>query len=1032
MNLKDRIFRKSNLWHLGAILLFVTIACAYFSPALKGYSLKQGDIVRYVGMSREVQDFRTNDGEQILWTGSMFSGMPTTQISMKYEGTWLNTVITKIVRFGLPAPIFFMFVYFLSFYILALSLKIKPYLGIIGAIAFGLSSYFIVILEAGHNSKAAAIGLAPLMIAGFIMSYRFKNWILGVALSSVFMMINLGANHIQITYYMALILILLGFVELVRHVKAGNLPKFFKVTGLLTVGYIFALMVNYGNLFGTIDYAKQTIRGGTELTINPDGTANDSITTGGLDREYVTSWSYGHAETFAMVVPNFKGGESQRIGTNEANEEILDNVESNFQNNVAQSNQYWGDQPIVSGPVYIGIIVMFLAFLGLVYVQDKYKWALLSITLLTIMLSWGSNYVSALVLIPILLYTVNMFLDGKKQIIFTAINSLLLLFALTRGGIIWSSSLTDFFLDYMPGYDKFRAVTIILVVAQLCVPLMGILFLQRVIKNRQEIADNMKGFYIVTGVFALILIIFIIAPDMFNTFLSNGELAGLEGITDPQYQMQYLEFYDALELARKEIYSQDVLRSLGFFVLGAGLVFSFIRFGYSKIIFGGGLALFILLDLIFIDLRYVNNDGRGKNYDMWVENYEMEYPFAAGDGEKQILEIESQLNPAITVQIDSALNVLNAQMKEEDDVSAREKQVRRDFLTFRILNRNTNFRVYEVGSHYNSAYASYFNKSIGGYHGAKLGRYQDLIAFHIMGNNPSVLDMLNTKYYIQPVGGPNGQIGNTKFVKTNKNAMGNVWFAKNIEVVESANEEILALNSYNEAMLQQKGDAQVFVNGEEIQTAILNGTEVITMLLPNMEVPMTVTNIPFEATLDQPIALIVEGEELRWIPDSAPDSLVYKLMSLTSNGRNGWEPRKTTIMDSRFSENLSSTTYSGSGSIEMTSYHPDKMAYKSSSSETQLAVFSEMYYEGGWKAYVDNEEVPISRVNYVLRAIEVPAGDHTITMEFKLDSYAKATTMATIGSGAILLLLLAGLYLESKREGEPEELDTEIPNEFED
>ncbi|MFT5823919.1 MAG: hypothetical protein ACI8ZM_005185 [Crocinitomix sp.] len=1031
MNLKDRIFRKSNLWHLGAILLFVTIACAYFSPALKGYSLKQGDIVRYVGMSREVQDFRTNDGEQIMWTGSMFSGMPTTQISMKYEGTWLNTIITKIVRFGLPAPIFFMFVYFFSFYILSLSLKIKPYLGIIGAIAFGLSSYFIVILEAGHNSKAAAIGLAPLMIAGFIMAYRFKNWILGVALSSVFMMIELGANHIQITYYMAMILVLLGFVELVRHIKQDKLPQFFKVTGLLTVGYILALMVNYGNLFGTIDYAKHTIRGGTELTINPDGTANDSITTGGLDREYVTNWSYGHGETFAMVVPNFKGGESQRIGTNEANDEILDNVDRNFQENVAQSNQYWGDQPIVSGPVYIGIIVMFLAFLGLVYVQDKYKWGLLSVTLLTIMLSWGSNYVSALVLFPILLYTVNMFLDGKKQIIFTAVNSLFLLFALTRGGIIMSSSLTDFFLDYMPGYDKFRAVTIILVVAQVCVPLMGILFLQRVVKNRQEIADKMQGFYIVTAVFAFILILFLIAPGMFNTFLSNGELAGLEGITDPQYQKQYLEFYDALELARQEIYNKDVLRSLGFFVLGAGLVFSFIRFGYSKFLFGGGLALFILLDLIFIDLRYVNNDGRGKNYEMWVENYEMQYPFAAGEGEKQILEIESQLNPTIAVQIDSALNVLNAQLKEED-ASAREKEVRRDFLTFRILNRNTNFRVYEVGNHYNSAYASYFNKSIGGYHGAKLSRYQDLIAFHIMGNNPSVLDMLNTKYYLQPKPGPTGQIGGTRLTKVNQNAMGNAWFAKNIEVVESADEEILALNAYNEAVLQNKNDARIFVNGEEVTTAKLNGSETITMQLPGMETPMPVANIPFEATLDQPIACVADSTGINWIADSAPDSLYYKVMSLTSSGRAGWNPTQTTIIDSDFSKNLSATNYSGNGSIEMTSYHPDKVAYKSASSEAQLAVFSEIYYEDGWKAYVDGNEVPISRVNYVLRAVEVPAGDHNITMEFNLPSYEKATTMATIGSIAILLLLLAGLYLESKREGEPEELDTEIPNEFED
>lgn len=1032
MNLKDRILRKSNLWHIGAILLFVTIACAYFSPALKGYSLKQGDIVRFVGMSREVQDYRMNDGEQILWTNSMFSGMPSTQISMLYEGTWLKTAITKIVRFGLPAPIFFMFVYFFSFYILALSLRIKPYLGIIGAIAFGLSSYFIVILEAGHNSKAAAIGLAPLMIAGFIMAYRFKNWILGVALSSVFMMIEIGANHIQITYYMALIMVLLGVVELVKHVKEDKLPKFFKVTGLLAVGYVFAIMVNYGNLFGTIDYAKQTIRGGTELTINPDGTSNDGITTGGLDREYVTNWSYGHAETFAMVVPNFKGGESQYIGTSEANEEILDNVEDRFRPNVAQSNQYWGDQPIVSGPVYIGIIVMFLAFLGLVYVKDKYKWALLSITLLTIMLSWGSNFVSAFVLFPILLYCVNMFLDEKKQLIFSGINTLILFFAVTQGGVIVSASLTDFFLNYMPGYDKFRAVTIILVVAQLCVPLLGILFLQRVVKSREEIAGNMKGFYIVTGVFAGILMLFLMQPDLFNTFLSAGENASLDGIADPQMKMQYLEFYDALELARQDIFKQDVLRSLGFFVVGAGLIFSFIRFGYSKYVFGAGLALFILLDLILIDFRYVNNDGRGKNYDMWVEKYEMRYPFSAGEGEKQILALETQLNPQLAVQIDSALNVLNAQMKEEEDVSAREKQVRRDFLTFRVMNRNTNFRVYEEGNHYNSAYASYFNKSIGGYHGAKLSRYQDLIAFHIMRNNPSVIDMLNTKYYLRPAPGPNGQIGNTTLTKMNPDAMGNAWFAKNLQVVESANEEILALDAFNGTTITKKNDARVFVNGTEVSTADLKGTEAISLQLPGMEAPEPVENVPFAAAADQPLALVADSTGINWIYDSAPDSLYFKVFSLKSSGRAGWDPNETTIVNSDFTKNMSATSYSGSGNIAMTAYHPDKVSYKSSSSGVQLAVFSEMYYEGGWKAYVDGNEVPISRVNYVLRAIEVPAGEHNITMEFKLESYEHATTIATIGSIAILLLLLFGVYLETKREGEIEELDTDIPNEFED
>ena len=407
--LKDLVLNKSNLWHVGAIALFILIACVYFSPALKGYVLKQTDVTNYIGASREIVDYRDANGEQILWTNAMFSGMPSTQISMLYEGTWFNRGLTSIFRLGLPAPIFFLFTYFLGFYILSLALKIRPIIGVVGSIAFGFSSYFIVILEAGHNTKAAAIAFAPLMIAGFILAYRMKNWLLGVALASVFMMMELGTNHVQITYYMAFVLLFLGIVELYRHIKENELVKFFKVTGVLLVGYVFAVMVNYGNLFGTVEYAEETIRGGTELTIKADGTTNDDIKTSGLDRDYVTNWSYGHAETFSFIVPNFKGGETQAISQNDANKDIVKDVDNRYRANVAGSNQYWGDQPFTSGPVYVGVIVLFLAFLGLVYVKDRYKWALLSVTLLAIMLSWGKNYVSAFVLLPILMYSANIF-----------------------------------------------------------------------------------------------------------------------------------------------------------------------------------------------------------------------------------------------------------------------------------------------------------------------------------------------------------------------------------------------------------------------------------------------------------------------------------------------------------------------------------------------------------------------------------------------------------------------------------------------
>jgi len=1042
MNLKNRILKKSNLWHVGAIALFLIMSCAYFSPALKGFAVKQGDIVNFVGMSREVVDYRDNNGEQILWTNAMFSGMPTTQISMQYEGTWLASLTRTLVGLGLPTPIFFMFVYFFGFYVLALSLRIKPFIAIIGSIAFGFSSYFIVIIEAGHTSKAAAIGLATFMIAGFIMAYRFKNWILGVALASLFMMVELAANHVQITYYFGFVLLLIGVAEFVKYLKAKELTNFFKITGLLLVGYVFAFLINYGNLFGTVEYSAQTIRGGTELTITPDGQPNEEIKTSGLDRDYVTNWSYGKGETFSFIVPNFNGGESQAIGASEENEDRLKDaskrltealsaneqygpnapqISQQMMTNIANSSQYWGDQPFTSGPVYIGIIVLFLAFLGLVYIKDRIKWALLSVTLLTVMLAWGSNYVSAFVLLPILLFNVNMFLDEKKQLIFSGVNVLLLFFAMTNGDLIMQSSLTDFFLDAVPGYNKLRAVTIILVVAELCAPLLGILFLQRLIQNAEEIKKKSIGFIVVTGLFFLVLISFLAAPETFTNFLSAPEQQTLASFENPQDMEIYSYLFDELKAVRIEIFRADVLRSLGFLFVGVALIFGFIYFKLSKYILAGGLSLFILLDMVLVDQRYLNNDKTTTTYNQWVEQYKMTYPFVAGKGELQILALETEKNPALQLKVDSALKNLDDVFKSEENPSVREKQARRDFLTFRMMNRYTNFRVYEEGNPYNSSYTSYFNKSLGGYHGAKLGRYQDLIDFHISNGNPAVINMLNTKYFLRPKRDEiTREIIGSDLTQVNAQAMGNAWFTKELVTVKNANEEILAMDAYNVITMTSKGDAQVFVDGVVKSTAQLRGTEAISVLMPGMTEPMAIDNIPYGAVTAQPLALIADTVGLNWIYDAAPDSAFNKIFRIERAGLGGWDPDQTTLMDERYANNVSGKSYTGEGTIEMVTYHPDHMTYKSTSTDKQLAVFSEMYYENGWKAYIDNVEVPVSRVNYVLRAIEVPAGTHEIRFDFVLETYEKAKTMAMIGTIALLLLLGFGIFTETKREDSPE------------
>ncbi|MFD1552000.1 hypothetical protein DNU06_01130 [Putridiphycobacter roseus] len=1014
MNIKAKILQKKNLWHVGAIALFLIISMVYMSPALEGYTIKQADVTNFTGMSREITDYRDNDKEQVLWTNAMFSGMPSTQISMIYEGSWFTKSVSKLFRFLIPFPIGFLFLYFFGFYILGLSLKIKPLVSILGSIAFGLSSYFIIIMEAGHNSKAAAISFAPLMLAGFILTYRSKNYILSAAFAAITLMVELTANHIQITYYMAFIMLFLGVVELIKSIKQKNLINFAKRTGLLLFGYVLAIMINYGNIFGTLEYAKQTIRGGSELTQSLDGNTTDKVNQAGLDKAYVTNWSYGIDETFTFLVPNYKGGVSQAMGQNEALKDIIREAPSNYRSNIAQSSQYWGEQPFTSGPVYIGIIVILLAALALYYVKDRYKWALLVATLLTIALSWGKNYVSALILIPILLYLVNLFIDGKKQLVFNLANSLLLIVIIMGGFSFTDSSLTDLFLTYLPGYNKLRAVTIILVVAELCIPLLGILFLNKLVSKKEEIIADIKPLFYISGGLLLLLIGFYVMPATFNHFISGQELSMLDNIKDPNQIPQYEAFFDALSETRTEIFKSDVGRSIGFLLAGIIALIAFVKLNLSKYLLVGFLILMVFADLFTVDRRYLSTESKGKNYEQWIEKFKQVYPFKAGEGELAILNNELSLHPEIKSKIDAALNDLNKELKAKD-ASNLEKQRRSDFTTFRTLNRNTNFRVFEVGNAFNSSYIGYFNKSIGGYHGAKLSRYQDLIEFHLSQNNQAVIDMLNTKYYLQPERDRKGNIANSKLVKVNNGAMGNAWLAKKIQFVENADQEINAMSSKAAFEMENKNLTTVLINNQPFHNGVVAPNQTVAILALNGKDTIPV-EVPFQSIQDQDIALIIDSTGLNWVYDATPDSVVTKVFSIGKSANSGWNPRETTLVDKRFKgDNLvNKESYTGKGTIEMESYHPDKLVYKSSTTEPQLAVFSEIYYQDGWVAYVNDVETPVVRVNYVLRAINIPAGENEIVFEFHSPSYERAGIIANIGNIGIILFMIIALFLTVK------------------
>ena len=402
-------FVKKNWQHFAIVAVFFILMFSYFAPEFDGYSLKQHDVEQFKGMSNEIEKYREKFDHEPLWTNSMFGGMPASQISVLYSGNiFQRTIIGYLRFFGVPSGIFLL--HLLGFYILALCLRIKPIVAFVGAVAFAFATYEIIIIQAGHNSKAVTVALMAPLLGAFIMSYR-SNWKWGVLLSGLFMCFELASNHLQVTYYLGILLLGLGLYELFSAIKRKQLKHFSIVSGALIGAYLLALLVNYGNITMTKDYAQHTIRGGNDVTINPDGT--EAIqNTGGLDKDYITTWSYGIGESFTLLSPYIKGSQSIALG----NSNFVELIENSDRTSAevktlltAPYGAYWGEQPAVGGPTYVGVVMVFIMLLGLVFLEDKRKWIYFGVGVLALMLSWGKNFMG----------------------------------------------LTDFFIDYIPGYNKF-------------------------------------------------------------------------------------------------------------------------------------------------------------------------------------------------------------------------------------------------------------------------------------------------------------------------------------------------------------------------------------------------------------------------------------------------------------------------------------------------------------------------------------------------------------------------------------------------
>lgn len=978
-------FLKKYWIHFAALAVFFIVTFIYFSPEFDGFSLKQHDVEQFKGMAQETEMYREKYGEEPLWTNSMFGGMPTTQISTLYEGNIFQKSIIGFLRtFGVPSGIFLL--HLLGFYILALCLRLKPIVAIVGAFAFAFATYEIVIIQAGHNSKAVTVALMAPVLGAFIMAYR-SSWKWGALLSGLFMAFELASNHLQVTYYLGILLFFLGLYELIKAINDKTIKKF----GIATVGIIgaygLALLINYGNISLTQDYAKHTIRGGNDITISPDG-KEVLNNTSGLDKDYITNWSYGVGESFTLVSPYVKGSASAGIVGSQFEEMVENSDRTRAEINQifnAQIPMYWGEQPIVSGPTYVGVVMVFLMILGLVYINDKRKWVLFFVGVLALMLSWGKNFMG----------------------------------------------LTDFFIDYIPGYNKFRTVTIIMVLIELIVPLIAIWFLDAILKDKDgRIKENKKPFLITSSIFFVALLAVKMVglgdgysnakereqveeiPQMVMQQLSQMQPEQLAqnniDINNPQQiqaiiDQQVQSYEDELEVykgVRKDIFDSSMNRSLIFSFLIIGLIALYFYTSVPSLVIIAGAGLFVLLDLVPVDLNYLNSEETASGYKYWMPEEQKIYPISATMADYQILDAE-KTDPKVNAAIEQGQKDGMAKAEELGYSGANKSRVV-DAYKFSALNFATNYRVFTYDNPWGSTRTSYFHKNLGGYHGAKLRNIQNLFEFQLAQSNNKVFDMLNVKYFIQG-----------ESIRNNPTALGQGWFVKNIKTVETPNDEIRALGASFE--ISNSGKGNLLVNEEVVQKAIVYGQENIRYAegADTIEVPMTNG--------------ISKGMEIAFVSDAnGVTNLVPKstLEADTANSFNTlvsitcvdvFEPSTDAVMLKSEAEKLSAKSFSGEGSIVMKSYLPNELKYAVSTGSKQFAVFSEIYYPVGWKAFIDGKEVEIRKVDYLLRGIEVPAGNHELVMKFDIPKLKTTNTIAIAGTSLLFILIVVQLFLERRQ-----------------
>ncbi len=811
---------KRNGVHFAIGGFFIILCFVYFAPAFQGKVLMQGDVQRAAATQSEIMKYKAADGKGPLWTNSMFGGMPTYQIWLKYPKNITTHVIT-VLKTTFPTPVDTVIIYLLATYFLLIVLGLSPWLAAAGGIAFAFSSYNFIFLEAGHSNQAMAIAFFPAILGGVILTLRGRYW-LGAALTAFFVAMEIRSNHIQMTYYLLIALLILMGIELYHAYKNKTLRLFGKAVGFLVLSVVLGITVNASTLWTTYEYGQLSTRGKSNITTDHAQPNN------GLDRDYAFQWSQGIGETITLLIPNAYGGGSGISGpklesdSHVAKAIIAKGADVNQATGFAQQMPiYWGSKPFTSGPWYFGSFVVFLFVFGLFIVKSRFKWWLLSATLLSLLLSFGKNF----------------------------------------------APLSDLFFHYFPLYNKFRSVEFNLVIPSLCVPILACLAVFEATKSgidQKEIIKKLKlSTYIVLGLLTVLIAI----PTLFFSFKAENnqdfinqlnQIAGGDSSFAPGISQALVE--DRISLFRA-----DAIRSFLFILLGLGALWALINKKINQPLGLIIIGMLILVDLWSVDKRYLNDEK-----------------FVS----------KSMMNQ-------------QAKPREVDEFIRRDPDP-----DYRVLDLTIN--------PFTDASSTAFHKTIGGYHAAKLKRFQEVIDKQFTGSlNQDVLDMLNTKYFITQ-----GKDGQSASMQSNATACGHAWFVQGVQFVKNNDQEMQAISSFD----------------------------------PKKE---AIVNDEFKSMFDG------------------------KKVGIATNGQ-----------------------------ISLTSYHPDLLKYEYTSDKDVVAVFSEIWYPKGWKMFVDGEEKPYFRADYILKAAILPGGNHKVEWKFEPQSYYLGENISLIGSILLTLILAFAIYRE--------------------